>query len=173
MYKRQIVLSIALVVQFVPEWQFDRILTFSEELETGEISGRGDLWRAAIEIWLNSPLNSIIGIGIGGFGMEVGIVAHNTFLSVLSETGLFGFLLYMSVIVSLVIATLRSHREVRFLLLTLLMVWVTGALSLTWENSKLTWLVWSLVVCIAYGFPRHQLKSRGRGRRRRSNRKTG
>jgi O-antigen ligase len=163
-----IAVSIVVVLQYVPEAQFQRIMTFSEEIETGNISGRGDLWRAAVQIWLESPSNSIIGIGLGGFGMEVGMVAHNTYLSVLSETGLIGFIIYLLILISLVVVGFRSQREVRYLLLTLLMVWGLGAAALTWEYAKLTWLVWCLIVCVAYVFQKHPRRSTRKRRRRRT-----
>ena len=96
------------------------------------------------------------------------MVAHSTYLSVLSETGLIGFAIYLLILISLVVVGFRSQREVRYMLLTLLLVWGMGAASLTWEFAKLTWLIWSLVVCVAYSFTRKRRSGRKKRKRKRA-----
>ncbi|MBL7860701.1 MAG: O-antigen ligase family protein [Cyclobacteriaceae bacterium] len=64
------------------------------------------LWGIGYDLWVNS--NIFLGIGIGQFkavvvsylpGLETGIGLHNTYLSILFETGIFGFLIFMGFIV--------------------------------------------------------------------------
>ena len=166
-----LIFSIVVVIQYIPEAQFARILTLSDEIESGNISGRGDLWKAAVHIWLASPLNSILGIGVGGFGLEFGIVAHSTFLSVLAETGLIGFVVFLFMLFSLFVGCMRSQRELRYMLLAIFVSWALGAATLTWEYAKITWLVWSLLVCVAYAFPRYSTTRKSRKRRKRMSHK--
>lgn len=64
------------------------------------------LWGIGYDLWVNS--NIFLGIGIGQFkavvvsyfpALEVGIGLHNTYLSILFETGIFGFLIFMGFII--------------------------------------------------------------------------
>lgn len=62
---------------------------------------RGELWRMAVRIWLQNPLT---GIGPRGFATAIGIPqahAHNLYLQVLSEYGLYGAALLAAFIAAL------------------------------------------------------------------------
>jgi O-antigen ligase len=76
------------------------------------------LWARAISLWKDHPL---FGVGIGQFGRftidvngidndNVGQIAHNTFLSFLVETGIFGLLLWVAGIVCLAVRLYRDQR---------------------------------------------------------------
>jgi O-antigen ligase len=76
------------------------------------------LWARAISLWKDHPLS---GVGIGQFGRftidvngididNVGQIAHNTFLSFLVETGIFGLLLWVAGIVCLAVRLYRDQR---------------------------------------------------------------
>jgi O-antigen ligase len=75
-------------------------------LGSGGEASAGDrlmAWRAAIRMFMDHPL---FGIGWGKFiensldyGMDKRLLAHNTMLSVLAETGIFGFTCYMAILI--------------------------------------------------------------------------
>lgn len=89
----------------------DRITSFD-----GGGTGRAELWRAGSAMWQDHP---IVGVGIEGFQSEAveyarrlgplnyssfiaeePHVVHNTYLQMLAETGIVGFLLFMGVVLS-------------------------------------------------------------------------
>jgi O-antigen ligase len=75
------------------------------------------LWQIGYELWINS--NIFFGIGIGQFKEEVkhylpliqsGIGLHNTYLSVLFETGIFGFLIFIAFVYRSLNAYIKAAR---------------------------------------------------------------
>ena len=80
---------------------------------------------------------------------SVGKVAHNSFLSVLVELGLVGFLLFALILTVVVIQAWNQPKWERRFWLTMLIVWTIGASTLTWEHRKTTWLFWGLLVASA------------------------
>lgn len=72
-------------------------------------TGRFDLWKQAIDIWLESP---VFGSGMSSFYDRYHGAVHNSYLQVLAETGLVGFLLYLMVIVAAVRIGRRLHSSV-------------------------------------------------------------
>lgn len=167
-----IVIGAVVLVQNLPEEQFDRIASTQEEIESGDISGRGDLWSDAYEFWAADVETMIGGIGSGNFIDVTQTLVHNTHLSVLTETGLVGFSIYLFMLLILFFAIRRSgDGHVKAFLYSFLLSWFVGATALTWEYRKPTWLAWSLIICIAVAFRkkpiRKQPASSGNKRRRR------
>lgn len=60
-------------------------------------TGRFTAWQYALSMWFESP---IWGKGLGSYFAAYGGVAHNTYLTILCETGLIGLILYSGVIFS-------------------------------------------------------------------------
>jgi len=166
---KAIVISVLLaggyfVYQNLPEAQFERIAETSEELSTGEISGRGDLWSNAYYLWSEDVPTMLAGIGVGNFRNNVGAGVHNTHLSILTETGMVGFLFYFSILMLLLIAVHRSKlKDVRLFLYSFIACWGVGATALTWEYRKTTWFVWTITLCLAVAV-RENNRSKGKER---------
>ena len=84
-------------VMFVPQlfstkfWAFERAFLFIHHLKGGEFTDpfRSLNWAAAIHEFMKYPF---VGVGLGNFWRFYGKEVHNTFLSILAETGLLGFL---------------------------------------------------------------------------------
>ena len=79
----------------------------SYELSRSTVTQRYDVWGIAIDLWLN---NILYGIGPGNFldynnyyGLleyKYKIVVHNSYLTILVEYGLFGFIFFMGIVLS-------------------------------------------------------------------------
>jgi O-antigen ligase len=145
---------VALIVglyHLVPTLLIDRLSTLPAEFLEGDLGGRRSVWRDALIIFRQRPF---LGIGSGAFRValsslaawEVEKVAHNTFLSILVETGIIGLGLFLAALSRVVLAVVR-RREAHFeVWLVALLVWALGAFNLTWEHRKATWLVMLLAL---------------------------
>jgi O-antigen ligase len=146
-----LVLSGALAVAYVPDRIVERLATTGTEVEDLSLGGRFTIWRAGILAFVRKP---IMGYGTGGFRGAVapwGVdhVAHNSFLSVLVEQGLIGFLLYMTMFFAVFVAVLRlPHLERRFALILLATLGV-AMLPLTWEDNKVVWFILAALIGVA------------------------
>lgn len=136
-------------VQLVPEAILERLGTIPVEIERGTLSGRRQIWWAGFQVWLRRPLT---GVGSGAFMTAVepllgrANVAHNTFLSILVETGIIGGLLFAAWVGLLFSRTRKLDRISRGVWSAAFATWATGALSLTWEFEKPTWFLLGLAM---------------------------
>jgi O-antigen ligase len=76
----------------------------------------------------------------------LGAFAHNTFLSILAELGLIGFVLFAGILAIVTHKALTQMKGLSALWLTVLAIWAIGSFSLTWEFRKPTWLFFSLII---------------------------
>ena len=136
------------LLPYLPQSALERLGTAGTSIASGDLGGRVFLWHMAIAEFLTSPL---VGIGSGGFSSTsmAGTWVHNTFLSVLAETGMIGFVLFAVMSAIVTYQALRQPKESAKLWGCVLLIWVMGALSLSWEFRKATWLFFSFVVISA------------------------
>jgi O-antigen ligase len=140
--------SLALYSQ-IPSGTIERLATTGSSITTGDLGGRVSIWREGLSRFADHPV-----LGLGGGSFQVAnprfrSVAHNTVLSVLSELGIIGVLIFAGV---MVITGLRALRQPPFLSgvwLTVFLTWALGASVLTWEHRKPTWLFLGLIVVSA------------------------
>lgn len=134
-----LIFAILVLQPLVPQSSLDRYAQTGTSIAEGDLTGRVEIWRQGIDVFIEHPL---LGVGSATFAMvvESGKVAHNTFLSVLAETGIVGFILFAAILIIVAYQAVRQpKREARFWL-TILLVWAIGASALTWEHAKPTWL---------------------------------
>jgi len=127
---------------------FQRLGTTYTELTEGTLNNRTNNWLEGLESWAEHPL---LGVGSNMYRSvnSLGKVAHNSFLSVLVEVGLIGFVLFGLILLIAISQAWRQPTWEKSFWLSLLLVWAIGASSLTWEHRKTTWLFLSLVTASA------------------------
>ncbi len=129
----------------------ERLGTVTNSASDDHLSGRADLWHAGWIVYGEHPL---LGIGGGAFGeatkplagLGQPLIAHNTYLSVLTELGPFGFLVFVAMLVTVVQSALRQPRAMCLASLAALLVWAIGVFALSWEFRSQTWFVFGLIV---------------------------
>ena len=109
-----IVLLIILVVMLSSN--FEQQWTRMTIIEEGSDNGRFDLWETSLGVWKRNP---IFGVGYNGMLKSAGAVSHNTYLQILTETGILGFCLLLIFAFQLLINTFRSNRSCFCVLLAL------------------------------------------------------
>ena len=105
-----------------------------------------------MDLFRQRPLT---GIGAATFGYASAplqgkdIAAHNVYVSVLTETGIIGFLIFSVALGMFFIAAVHLGFSERFLWLTVMVIWCIGVMSLTWEYKKATWSIFALLIATA------------------------
>jgi O-antigen ligase len=146
-------LSGGLAVAYLPETVIQRLSTTRSEVEGGRIGGRLKLWRAGLGAVAEAP---IVGFGPGGFIRAItprlgsaSQVAHNSFISVLVEEGIVGFLLFIGMFLLVLRAVLRLPRLERRFAIVLLATVGAAMLPLTWEDRKSVWIILGVLIGLA------------------------
>lgn len=144
----------ATAILLAPPASTARISTVGQELTLGTLHNRTTIWKAGLKVFPSFPWK---GVGAGAYPDAVkpliGVpgrpgheyVAHNSFLSVLVETGLIGFAIYGAMLLVLAISVWVMQAEERALWATVLLVWAIGVSTLTWEHRKPPWLLFALI----------------------------
>jgi O-antigen ligase len=149
-----LVLSGALAIIYVPDTVVQRLATTTSEFQ-GDVSigGRFKLWRAGLYAFLDQP---VIGYGPGSFKPVVmpqlgrlAQVAHNSYISVLVEQGLVGFVLYGLMLVTVWLAIMRLPILERRFAMVLMATLAVAMLPLTWEDHKAVWFILATLLGLA------------------------
>ncbi len=125
---------------------FDR---FAQGTESHTFQERMEFWQAGLEYWASHPIQ---GCGGGCFANAIASkvqktnVSHNTYVTILVETGIVGFALASAFWILLLRMILRLPRHERVLCFGLLAVWAVCSMSLTWEYHKDTWLIYGVIL---------------------------
>jgi O-antigen ligase len=138
--------TLLLVVREVQDLKsFQRFGTTTSELTEGDLNNRTKNWIEGLSSFEKRPL---VGVGSNMYRSvnSLGKVAHNSYISVLVEVGLIGFALFGAILTLVVVHALRQPAWERSFWLSQLAVWAIGAMTLTWEYRKSTWLFFSLLV---------------------------
>jgi O-antigen ligase len=132
----------------IPQESFERLGTTGNEVSSGDLNGRTELWAQGIVSFEKHPL---VGIGSNMY-RSINVenkVAHNSFISVLVELGLVGFLLFGFVLAVAIRQIFSQPTWEKRLWLAVLAGWAAAAATLTWEYRKPTWLFLCLIVVSA------------------------
>lgn len=129
---------------------FQRLGTTADELASGDLNNRTNNWSEGLASFEQHPL-----LGVGGNMYRSinslaknasGKVGHNSYVSVLVELGLIGFVIFAIILAITFVQAWRQPKWQSWFWLTVLTVWGIGAFTLTWEARKSTWLFLSFVI---------------------------
>lgn len=147
-------LSALVVAVLWNEISIRRLSTIIEQLTARDLNGRVEIWQRGVDAFLERPLT---GVGAGGFGAAVGamrskeLAAHNTFLGILVEHGMIGFVLFGAAVISLIAGAWRATRDLAKLWTFVGFAWFVAVLTLSWENKEVTWVLFGLGAGIPRG----------------------
>lgn len=150
---------------FMPQSSWSRLSTIRSEITSGTLNERTMIWQIGWQIFGQAPFQGVGSEAFAGtaehtIGLasnsrdEVGVsatrlAAHNTFFSILLEEGAIGFSLFFALLVALVLSAWRLPVVDRTFWLCILGTWAVGALDLTWEDRKPTWLIFAFLIAAA------------------------
>ena len=136
------------LINYVPSTTIDRLATTGVSISTGDLGGRVRLWIGSLVVFSRYP---ILGVGAGCLHapLIIGAHAHNTFISILAELGPVGLILFAAVLIVVFSQAVRQPNWLSRPWFTILVMWLIGASTLTWEYTKQTWLFLGLVIMSA------------------------
>jgi O-antigen ligase len=138
--------AVWMIGTYVPGALVERVTDMNEG---STLPLRQELWLLGMECWRTSP---VTGVGAGAFVDAVvakgsrSLVAHNTFVSILVETGIVGMGLMLAVWLLLAQKVWQLPRMERQFWLAIgcvsIVTWITGCR----EYAKITWLIYALII---------------------------
>jgi O-antigen ligase len=146
------------VLYFAPKTSWERLATVPAEFARGTLNRRTLIWSEGWEIFRDHPF---LGIGTNGFRVMMSRFlvqpigpddsssappAHNTFLSVLVEQGVLGFVVFCTLLGCLGFSVWAMPVPLRQMWVVCSAVWVVGVSGLTWEMRKPTWFFFGLLM---------------------------
>lgn len=135
----------------VPESSIERLYTIGSSIKSGTINHRTTIWKYGLRVFFE---NFLIGTGINTFPLAIKeflgeeVVAHNLYLTIASEQGIIGFLIFAAFLGSIVLRVLSTPSLERKFLLTVFLTWALGVFTLTWDGVKATWII--LIMLLSY-----------------------
>lgn len=134
---------------------FARLGTVVGSGHQDRLTGRANLWHGG---WTAFGDHPFFGFGAGSYANAAfpfsnwgqKLFAHETYLSILTELGPIGFLLFAGMLVSVMLAILRMQGRERLMWACVLATWMIGVSALSWEFRSQTWMFFGLIVTAAY-----------------------
>lgn len=125
-------------IYFPEQW----IRMISLNISDGADNGRVELWKRAWTAWKISP---ILGNGLGGMYREFGKATHNTYLQVISETGIIGTFLFLMFVIVRIIKAHRLKNKIYFCILTGMLIQMAFLDAL---DNRCVWSIFCWVTLI-------------------------
>lgn len=141
----------------VPMTRFESISTSAD---SDGLSGRLVLWKAG---WETFKMHPLVGIGTGQYGVSIPIanrfgIAHNSYLSVLTELGIVGLSFFACILILVAVSAFRQMKSGTVVWALCFLVWSIAASALTWEQDPWTWLLFGMVIASGHA---HRVVSQG------------
>jgi O-antigen ligase len=144
------------------ERNIERISGTPEALREGNLNYRQVIWSAGWKVFYENP---IIGIGARGFrySTEEYLFAvrapHNAFLSVLVDTGIIGFIIFISIFIITILPNMKLNSPDIYIYFIMFIALIVALFPLGWEANKSTWFILSfLTLRYAYVFRNNSIQ---------------
>ena len=140
---------------WIPEVASSRLSTIFSQLQSGDLNGRVPIWVASWNVIQDHPF---LGIGIGNFDQVVGmgLSAHNTYISILTEQGIVGLTAFVVLLIALFVSTWKMPHRPKLLWFGVLICWCIGVITIDWNSNRITWIVFGLLLAHSAALERTQ-----------------
>ncbi len=130
----------------VPHESFERLATIPEQLQSGDLNQRLNIWTAGWHAFVRAPL---FGAGAGSFVSAAGLgpidTAHNTALSIAVGGGLIALFLATAIVSAAIWSIAQTRGPLKWAMAVALLVWFSTSLVATVEESRTTWLLLAMI----------------------------
>ncbi|RDI95090.1 hypothetical protein DV704_08435 [Meiothermus sp. QL-1] len=144
-------LALALIPTLIPPESFSRLATLLDEVSSGTLNDRTNIWLAGWQVFGEHPL---LGTGAGTFGASLEghpwfrqwVAPHNLFVAIGAEMGVVGLLLLVGLLGG-VAARLPSLPPLeRLLWASVFLILMLACMAQNWEWRKQTWFVLGMIL---------------------------
>ena len=129
-----------------PRQTLERLGTIAEQLQTGDLNQRVNIWIAGWHAFVAAPL---FGHGAGSFVTVAALAptdtAHNTVLAILVEGGLCALAMATAIVAISLQSILTTRGGIRIALAALMAVWLMSSIVGTVGESRTTWLLLGII----------------------------
>ena len=136
----------ALLWLIVPRGTLERLATIGEQLQGGDLNQRMNIWSAGWHAFARAPF---FGTGAGTFVSAAGTApmdtAHNTALSIAVSGGLVAMFLAVAIVAVAIWSITQTKGQLRWAMVTTLVVWGITSLVANVEESRSTWLLLAMI----------------------------
>jgi O-antigen ligase len=140
------------------EQNIERMREIPEQITEGTMTGRKIIWEAGLRVYKENPI-----LGVGARGYRYAIVgstvmhptregyfadpksSHNTFLSVLVDTGLIGFVIFISFLIIAFLPVFYLNSSQRMFNIILFLALIISMMPMEWEANKNVWYILTLL----------------------------
>jgi O-antigen ligase len=133
----------------IPAATLQRLSTIPEQLRSGDLNQRLNIWSAGWRAFVQAPL---LGTGAGSFVSAAHLApidtAHNTMLSIAVGGGLCALFLASILLALAMRAVWQAHGPLRTALIIALLVWGITSLVATVEENRTTWLLFASIAVV-------------------------
>jgi O-antigen ligase len=136
----------AVAVAYIPATSWQRFATTRTQVESGTMNSRVTIWREGFKAFAKAP---ILGYGTSSFNWTVHSQAHNSYLAVLVEQGLVGFVLFALIFIAVLTKVLKMPKMERRFALVLFATVGVAILPLSWDDRKPVWVILALLTSLA------------------------
>lgn len=145
------IIIISIIILLNPQ-VFEKAISRGSSSEKSLLEdGRFKIWIGGIYMWMTSPF---IGIGVSRFYYNIyetvfstgrRVLAHNTYITFLSEVGIIGLISFLwlpIIIIRKISIVIRDSKDISyfFLLFTVLSIYIS-AISINLQNFRVMWIV--------------------------------
>lgn len=116
---RSFIILIFGIIAFVFVYRLlpDSIISRFEYSNTSSLGGRSNIWTNMLHMLINSPLNLLFGFGENATITLTGVAAHNMYIEILFNNGLFGLSIILSYIISAVKQSWKEDKTVAIIMI--------------------------------------------------------
>jgi O-antigen ligase len=136
----------AAAIAYIPETSWQRFATTRTQVESGTMNSRVTIWKEGFKAFSKKP---ILGYGTSSFNWTVHSQAHNSYLAVLVEQGLVGFMFFGLILVAVFTKILKMPKMERRFGLVLFATMGVAMLPLGWDDRKPVWVILALLTSLA------------------------
>jgi O-antigen ligase len=137
--------AVAAISAIVPETTAERVVSVGDAISEGDLNGRTEIWLEAWDAFVERPLAGI-GAGASRAVLPSGKVPHSVAFTIGLELGIIGLTLFAGMVAASLRWAGALTRRDRLMWLAVVAIWATGAIALSLETRKLTWVLFSLLL---------------------------